>query len=240
MAKLVWDKTGERLYETGTSNGVLYVMDNVTSNYKTGVAWNGLTGVSQNPDGAEASAKYADNIKYLNLISEETFKATVTAFTYPDEFAACDGSGIPVEGVNIGQQSHNQFGLTYVTKKGNDTLGSDYGMILHFVYGATAAPSKRDYQTINDSPDAIEFSWDLNTAPVTVSGYKPTSHVTVDSTVVSVEAWKALTEAAWGSDSNATESNAKMLMPDEIVSIISSHNSNNTTPGGTPAGTPAG
>ena len=168
MAKIVWDKTGERLYETGVKNGVLYVQEGGT--YGKGVAWNGLTAVTESPSGAEATPLYADDIKYLNLLSTEEFGATIEAYTYPDEFAACDGSAALVDGVMIGQQARKTFGLCYRTTIGNDTNGNDYGYKLHIIYGALAAPSEKAYATINDSPEAITFSWEVTTTPVNVTG----------------------------------------------------------------------
>ena len=181
MTKIVWDQTGERFYETGVSQGVLYKQ--VTGGtYPKGVAWNGLTGVTESPSGAEATALYADDIKYLNLMSTEEFGATIEAYTYPDEFGECDGSATLVEGVTIGQQTRSTFGMCYKTRLGNDVSGSDYGYKLHIIYGATASPSEKAYATINDSPEAITFSWEVTTTPVNVTGAKPTASLTIDST----------------------------------------------------------
>ena len=179
---LTWDQTGERFYETGVSNGVLYVYDNGA--YGAGVAWNGLTNVSEKPSGAEATALYADNIKYLNLISNEEFGCTIEAYTYPDEFAQCDGSASIATGVVIGQQKRKTFGFSYQTRVGNDVDGSDKGYKIHIVYGCTAAPTEKGYATINDSPEAITFSWEVTTTPIDVAGYKPTACITIDSTKV--------------------------------------------------------
>lgn len=180
MAKLVWDATGERYYETGVKNAVLYPV--VAGSYSTGVAWNGITGITESPSGAEATALYADDIKYLNLISAEEFGATVEAYTYPDEFKKCDGSDQIATGVVIGQQDRQMFGLCYRTTKGNDTESNAYGYMLHIIYGCLASPSEKAYSTINDSPEAITFSWEIKTTPVNVSGFKPTATVIIDST----------------------------------------------------------
>ena len=179
---LTWDQVGERFYETGVDQGVLYVYDN--NAYGAGVAWNGLTNVSEKPSGAEATALYADNIKYLNLISNEEFGSTIEAYTYPDEFAECDGSASIATGVSIGQQTRKMFGLSYRTKVGNDTTGNDYGYKYHLIYGCKAAPTEKGYATINDSPEAITFSWEISTTPIEVSGFKPTACIIIDSTKV--------------------------------------------------------
>lgn len=196
MSKLVWDKTGERLYETGVKNGVLYIpTDGV---YSKGVAWNGLTAVTESPSGAEPTALYADDIKYLNLISTEEFGATIEAYTYPDEFAQCDGSASLATGVMIGQQDRKTFGLCYRTTIGNDTEGNDFGYKLHIIYGALASPSEKAYATINDSPEAITFSWEITTTPVNVTGAKPTASLTIDSTKVDAEKLAALEKVLYG------------------------------------------
>lgn len=184
MAKLTWDDTGKRFYETGVDHGVLY-LQNRQGGYNTGVAWNGLTNVTESPTGAESNPQYADNIKYLNLISAEEFSCTIEAFTYPDEFAQCDGTATPVAGVAVGQQTRKTFGLSYRTKLGNDIDGTDYGYKLHLVYGALASPSEKAYATINDSPEAIAFSWEVTTTPVDVPNLKPSATLTIDSTKVS-------------------------------------------------------
>ena len=220
MSKLVWDQTGERLYETGVKNGVLYVQENGA--YPKGVAWNGLTAVTEAPSGAEATALYADDIKYLNLISNEELGATIEAYMYPEEFAVCngeaelpvDGKGIP--GVVMGQQTRKAFGLCYRTTLGNDTEGNDYGYKLHIIYGCMAAPSERAYNTINDSPEAITFSWEVTTTPVPVTGGKPTASITIDSTKVDAEKLAALEAILYGSESEE----AKLPLPDEIAEIF--------------------
>lgn len=186
MSKLQWDLTSERLYETGVKNGVLYVQ-NTDGTYGEGVAWNGLTAVTESPSGAEATALYADDIKYLELMSNEDFGGTIEAYTYPEAFAACDGSASLATGVTIGQQPRKAFGFSYITTVGNDTNGNDYGYKVHIVYGAKASPSEKAYATINDSPEAITFSWEFTTTPVNVDGYKPTAHVEIDSTKVNDE-----------------------------------------------------
>ena len=215
MSKLVWDKTGERFYETGVDHGVLYPLQ-AGGEYSKGVAWNGLTAVTESPSGAEASPIYADNIKYLNLMSAEEFGATVEAYTYPDEFAECDGSAVVAAGVFIGQQRRKTFGLCYRTVIGNDTDNNDYGYKLHLIYGALAAPSEKAYATINDSPEAITFSWEISTTPVSVAGFKPTACVTIDSTKADPEKLAALEAILYGSD----EEDARLPLPDEIVSIM--------------------
>lgn len=214
MSKLVWDKTGERLYETGVKNGVLYVFDNGT--YGNGVAWNGLTAVTESPSGAEATPLYADDIKYLNLMSAEEFGATIEAYTYPEEFAQCNGEGSLVDGVVIGQQARKTFGLCYRTVVGNDTEGADHGYKLHIIYGALAAPSERAYATINDSPEAITFSWEVTTTPVSVEGFKPTASVTIDSTKCDAEKLAALEAKLYGSESEEPT----LPLPDEIKTLM--------------------
>ena len=216
MAKIEWDKTGERLYETGVKNGVLYVQEGGV--YDKGVAWNGLTAVTESPSGAEATPLYADDIKYLNLLSAEEFGATIEAYTYPDEFAACDGSAALVDGVMIGQQARKTFGLCYRTTIGNDTDGNDHGYKLHIIYGALAAPSEKAYATINDSPEAITFSWEVTTTPVNVTGAKPTASITIDSTKAAPEKLAALEKILYGDTD--TETNARLPLPDEIKGIF--------------------
>lgn len=215
MAKLVWDKTGERLYETGVSHGVLYVQ-NSTGAYPTGVAWNGLTAVTESPSGAEATPLYADDIKYLELRSAEEFGATIEAYTYPTEFEACDGSAELAEGVTIGQQDRKAFGLCYRTIVGNDVKKNDLGYKLHLIYGATASPSEKGYQTVNDSPEAITFSWEVTTTPINVDGFKPTSSLTIDSTKVDKSKLDALEAKLYGDES--TE--ATLPTPDEVAAIF--------------------
>ena len=215
MAKLVWDETGKRFYETGVKMGVLYVQQ-AGGAYNKGVAWNGLTAVTESPSGAEANPMYADDIKYLNLFSAEEFGATVEAYTYPVEFEQCDGSASISTGVTIGQQERKQFGLCYRTTLGNDTDGNDHGYKLHLIYGAKASPSEKAYATINDSPEAITFSWELTTTPVNVNGHKPTANLVIDSTKVSAAALTALEKALYGDESNEP----RLPLPDEIVQII--------------------
>ena len=217
MARLVWDKTGERFYETGVKNGVLYVQEGGA--YQTGVAWNGLTAVTESPSGAEATPLYADDIKYLNLLSAEEFGATIEAYTYPDEFAACDGSAALADGVMIGQQARKTFGLCYKTTIGNDTNGNDYGYKLHIIYGALAAPSEKAYATINDSPEAITFSWEVTTTPVNVTGAKPTAYITIDSTKATPKNLAALEDILYGKDGEPGNE-PRLPLPDEIKTIM--------------------
>lgn len=198
--KLAWDATGERLYETGVKNGALYVYDNNSKAYGTGVAWNGLTKVSEKPTGAEAKGIYADDMKYLNLFSAEEFEATINAFTYPEEFEQCDGSAELGTGVTIGQQNRKTFALVYKTTLGNDTENNDYGYKLHIVYGCMAQPSQKEYQTINDSPEAIEFSWEIKTTPVNVEGFKPTATCVIDSTKIAEAKLTEIENTLYGSN----------------------------------------
>lgn len=216
MAKLVWDKTGERFYETGVEKGVLYPQ--VSGAYPKGVAWNGLTAVTESPSGAEATPLYADNIKYLNLMSNEEFGATIEAYTYPDDFAECDGSAELAAGVRVGQQTRKTFGMSYVTRKGNDTEGTDHGYIIHLIYGALAAPSEKAYATINDSPEAITFSWEISTTPVEVTGMKPTACITIDSTKVDGGKLATLEGKLYGTDEPSGE--PTLPLPDEIAAIF--------------------
>ena len=215
MSKLVWDQTGERFYETGVKQGVLYPQE-TGGTYPKGVAWNGLTAVTESPSGAEATPIYADDIKYLNLVSAEEFGATIEAYTYPDEFAQCDGSAEIAVGVMIGQQSRKTFGLSYKTTLGNDTEGNDFGYKLHIIYGALAAPAEKGYTTINDSPEAITFSWEVSTTPVSVSGFKPTASITIDSTKVDAAKLEALEAILYG----GTDNEARLPLPDEIVTVM--------------------
>ena len=215
MSKLVWDATGERKYETGVRNGVLYVMGE-GGTYPKGVAWNGLTAVTESPSGAEATALYADDTKYLNLISAEEFGATIEAYTYPDEFAECDGSATLAAGVTIGQQPRKTFGMSYRTVYGNDVNNESYGYKLHLIYGAVAAPSEKAYATINDSPEAITFSWEVKTTPVNVTGHKPTASLTIDSTKVDKAKLTKIEEILYGKD----EVEARLPLPDEIIQIM--------------------
>lgn len=215
MAKIVWDQIGERFYETGVKNGVLYVQDD-EGNYGNGVAWNGLTAVTESPSGAEATALYADDIKYVNLMSAEEFGATIEAYTYPDEFEACDGSASLMAGVSIGQQPRKAFGLCYKTVVGNDVQGNALGFKIHLIYGAKAAPSERAFQTINDSPEAITFSWELTTTPVNVSGFQPTANLVIDSTKVAPEALAKIEAKLFGTESEEPT----LLLPDEVVALM--------------------
>ena len=205
MSKLFWDQTGERLYETGVKNGVLYPQGD-NGAYPKGVAWNGLTAVTESPSGAEANPLYADDIKYLNLLSTEEFGATIEAYTYPEEFEACDGSAEIVEGVTIGQQKRKTFGMAYKTVLGNDTENNNYGYKLHLIYGALAAPSEKAYATISDSPEAITFSWEVTTTPVSVSGFEPTASLTIDSTKVDASKLAALEAVLFGKDHELVKS----------------------------------
>ncbi len=211
--RITWDQVGERYYETGVSKGVLYPMD--AGKYGKGVAWNGLTNVSESPEGAEATALYADNIKYLNLMSNEEFKATVEAYTYPDEFAECNGEKSLADGVNVGQQKRKAFGLSYQTKIGND-VDSDLGYKIHLVYNALAAPSEKSYATVNDSPEAITFSWELSTTPVEVPGMKPTALLTIDSTKVDAAKLVELEKILYGDETNE----AKLPTPTEVAALF--------------------
>lgn len=226
MSKLKWDQAGEKFYETGVSNGVLYPLTNGA--YPEGVAWNGLTAVNENPSGAEATPLYADNIKYLNLMSAEEFGATIEAYTYPDEFGVCNGEAELAKGVSIGQQARKLFGLSYQTKIGNDQ-NNDLGYKIHLIYGALAAPSEKAYATINDSPEAITFSWEISTTPVEVEGFKPTASLVIDSTKVDADALTRLKNVLYGTDgSQGSEgTTARLPLPDEVLSII-----NNTQIGG--------
>lgn len=217
MAKLVWDKTGDRLYETGVKNGVLYIP--TSGVYSKGVAWNGLTAVTESPSGAEATALYADDTKYLSLMSTEEFGATIEAYTYPDEFAACDGSAELADGVMIGQQKRSTFGLCYKTTIGNDTEGNDHGYKLHIIYGALAKPSERAYSTINDSPEAVTFSWEITTTPVNVAGAKPTASLVIDSTKADPSKLSALEDILYGKDGEPGNE-PRLPLPDEIKTLM--------------------
>lgn len=215
MAALTWDATGEHFYETGVRKGVLYVQ-NANGTYGTGVAWNGLTAVTESPSGAEATPIYADDIKYLNLYSVEEFGATIEAYTYPDEFAECDGSVSPVAGMSIGQQSRKSFGFCYRTVLGNDVAAEDYGYKLHILYGCKASPAEKSYQTINDSPEAITFSWEITTTPVDVTGFKPTACVIIDSTKCDATKLAALEATLYGSENG----NPTLPLPDAIKTAL--------------------
>jgi hypothetical protein len=218
MAHVIeWDKTGERFYETGTKHVVLYVRDN-TGAYPGGVAWNGVTAITESPSGAEATPLWADDIKYLNMISAEEFGATIEAYTYPDEFMACDGTGELAVGVFAGQQARKAFGLSYRTLLGNDTENNDYGYKLHLMYGALAAPSERGYESINDSPDAITFSWELTTTPVEAGNFRPVSTITIDSTKVDPEKLAAFEDILYGVDDPRTQ--PRLPLPDEVAAFF--------------------
>lgn len=214
MAKIIWDNTGEKLYETGVKNGVLYLQ--TAGVYSKGVAWNGLTAVTESPSGAEPTNLYADDIKYISLYSAEEFGATVEAYTYPEEFAECDGSAAIADGVWIGQQARKPFGLAYKTTVGNDTDGAGFGYKIHLLYGCMASPSEKSYSTINDSPEAITFSWELTTTPTNVTGHKPTACLTIDSTKCDADRLAELEAILFGSD----EAEARLPLPDEIAQIM--------------------
>ena len=213
--RIDWDQDGQRLYETGVDRGVCYPM-NDQGVYTPGVAWNGLSAVNEKPSGAEASAVYADNIKYLNLMSAEEFGAGIEAYTYPDEFAECDGSAEIATGVYIGQQPRKKFGLSYRTVLGNDVKSNEYGYKLHLVYGCMAQPSEKGYSTINDSPEAITFSWELTTTPVSVTGFKPTAIITIDSTKTTKAKLEALEAILYGGENT----DARLPLPDEVMTLM--------------------
>lgn len=228
MAKLKWDEIDERLYECGVDHGVLYPFDSTNKAYSKGVVWNGLTGVTENPSGAEANPLYADNIKYLELRSAEEFGATIEAFMYPDEFAVLDGSAELAAGVTIGQQKRGTFGFSYRSRIGNYTDGDDYGYKLHLVYGAVASPSEKSRSTVNENPDALNFSWEITTTPVSVTGFKPTAHLVIDSTKADATKLAALEEILYGKDASGTEGedgyvaavDARLPLPDEVKEIF--------------------
>lgn len=215
MVALTWDAVGTRTYETGVDHGVLYT-PNVSGVYASGVAWNGLVSVQETPGGAEANAQYADNIKYLNLLSAETFGATIEAFTYPDEWVEHDGMVVPEPGVSVGQQNRKPFGLVYRTRFGNDVEGTDYGYKLHLVYGCLATPSEKAYNTINDSPEPITFSWEVSTTPVPVTGYAPTSLLVIDSTVVPPAGLSDLEEQLFG----GAAITPNLPTPDAVIALV--------------------
>jgi hypothetical protein len=217
MTALVWDDTGNKKYETGVNEAVLYPLNPETSAYDSGVAWNGITGIKEKPGGAVATPQYADNVRYLTLVSTETFDFEIDAFTYPDEFGACDGTQDPVSGLSIGQQTRQTFGLAYKTNIGNDVAGMNLGYKLHLVYGALAAPSERDYATINDSPAAVAFSWTATSTPVTVSGYAPTSTIMVDSTKVDSDSLAALEQLLHGT----VGVDPALPLPDAVIALFS-------------------
>lgn len=218
--KLTWDAVGERYYETGVSKGVLYVYNSTSKSYPKGVAWNGLISVSESPSGAEPTPMYADDIKYLNLMSNEEFAATVEAYTYPPEFAACNGETSLVEGVTIGQQTRQTFGMCYRTVLGNDVSGNDLGYKIHLIYGALAAPSEKAYSSINDSPEAMTFSWELSTTPVAVTGGKPTACVTIDSTKLTSAQLAAIEGALYGTETT----DPYLPLPDAVKALIEGAN----------------
>lgn len=215
MAKLTWDAVGERLYEVGTDRGVLFPTDDKGA-YLEGVSWNGLTKVTEQPDGAEETVLYADNLKYLSLMSEETFKATIEAYTYPDEFNAADGSVELEKGVYVGQQRRMPFGMSYRTRIGNDVQNNDYGYKLHLIYGAKASPSEREYETVNEDPSAVTFSWEISTTPIAVEGYRPVAHFVVDSTKADATALKTLEDMLYGTEEVA----AKLPTPAEFLELF--------------------
>ena len=215
MSKLVWDQYGKRLYETGVDHGVLYPIQ-TGGVYSKGVAWNGLTAVTESPSGADVNDIYADNMKYLGLVGAEKFGATVEAYTYPDEFAECDGSVELVKGATIGQQNRKVFGMVYRTVIGNDVDGNEHGYKLHLIYGATAAPSEKAYNTINEDPEAITFSWELSTTPVNVTGHKPTASLTIDSTKADPTKLAELEKILFGD----TETEPRLPLPDEIAQLL--------------------
>jgi hypothetical protein len=223
MVELNWDQTGERLFETGVDHGALYIRDD-QGDYSEGHAWNGLTTVTESPSGAESNPQYADNIKYLNLVSAEEFGATIEAFTYPDAFGQCDGSAAPSDGVHVGQQSRRSFGFSYRTRIGNDVEGDDLGYKLHLVYGALAAPSEKAYATVNDSPEATAFSWEITTSPVAVPGvnplnnkpYRPTAQLTIDSTKVDADGLAALEELLYGTEGT----DPRLPLPGEVIALF--------------------
>ena len=218
MGKLVWDTVGDKTYETGTSKGVLFVQDPTTGVYGAGVAWNGLMGVTQSPDGAEPTPLYADNIKYLELTSMENFKGSIEAYTYPDEFAECDGSKEAAPGLFVGQQARAQFAMAYSTIVGNDTLGEAYGEKIHIIYAAKVSPSERAHKTINDSPEAMTFSWDFSTTPqqITTAGYKPSAYVCVDSTKIAAAKFKAIQDLLYGTASEESD----LPTIDELITLV--------------------
>ena len=226
MTKIAWDKTGQRMFETGVDHGVLYPYDGDGGAPGAGVPWNGLTTVTESPDGAEASPQYADNIKYLNLISAEEFGATIECFAYPPEFSACNGEAEVAPGVKIGQQTRKKFGFSYRTKIGNDQNGQDHGYKLHFIWGATASPSERAFATVNDSPEPISFSFDISTEMQEVSGYSPTATMTIDSTKTDKMKLKALEDMIYGT----ADGEPKLPTPDEVVALIGSSNESQNVP----------
>lgn len=217
MSRIIWDATGERFYETGVKQAVLYPKD-ASGNYPKGVAWNGLTAVTESPSGAEANPLFADDTKYVILMSKEEFGATIEAYTYPDEFAACDGSASVMDGVTIGQQKRTAFGLCYRTVLGNDVSFDSFGYKLHIIYDSLASPSEKNYATVNDSPEAVTFSWEISSTPVAVKGHEPTATMTIDSSKVDPDRLKALEDVLYGTDVEGED--ARLPYPDEIIQIL--------------------
>lgn len=221
MGQIKWDEEGQHLYHTGVSKGVLFPFDNVTGRYGTGVPWNGLKTVTETPEGDENSDIYADNIKYLTLRSAPSFKFTIEAYTYPDEFAICDGTAQLIKGVNLGQQPRTSFAFSYCSKLGNDTKGDAFGELLHIIYGASAAPSERAYNTVSDSPEAISFSWECSTIPVQIDGFQPVSIVTIDSSKIEAAKYKKLTDKLYGVPANGGgAANPTLVMPNELRTLL--------------------
>lgn len=216
MAKMQWDQIGEKVFETGVDHGAFFPVDPATGKYEAGVPWNGLISITESPSGAEATKLYADNIKYVSLLSAEDFGGTINAYHYPIEFEQCDGTAQPVPGVIIAQQSRRTFGLVYRSKIGNDTAGQDFGYKLHIVYGALASPSEKTRNTINESPSAIEFSWTFTTTPVPVTGYNPTAHLILDSTILSASVMQAIEDKLFGT----TSDEPTFLLPDEVIALV--------------------
>ena len=215
MAKLVFNGVGDRLFETGVKKGVLFVMGE-GGTYEKGVVWNGLTAVTEKPSGAETTNLYADDVKYVVIYGAEEFEATIEAYTYPEEFEQCDGSAALVSGVNVGQQTRKTFAFCYTTSLGNDTEGQDFGYKIHIIYGCKAKPSEKSYSTINDSPEAVTFSWDVSTVPVPVEGMNPTATVVIDSTRLDSSKLKALEDKLYGTESSESE----LPLPDAIKTLV--------------------
>lgn len=221
MAQIKWDEEGQHLYHTGVSKGVLFPFDTNNNRYSTGVPWNGLKTVTETPEGDENSDIYADNIKYLTLRSAPSFKFTIEAYTYPDEFAVCDGTAQLVKGVSLGQQPRTSFAFSYCSKLGNDTKGDAFGELLHIIYGASAAPSERAYNTVSDSPEAISFSWECSTIPVQIDGFQPVSIVTIDSSKIDAAKYKKLTDKLYGvASAGGTTANPTLVMPNELRALL--------------------
>lgn len=220
MPQIKWDEEGQHLYHTGVSKGVLYPFDTTTNRYGTGVPWNGLKTVTETPEGDEASDIYADNLKYLTLMSAPSFKFTIEAYTYPDEFAVCDGTAQLVKGVNLGQQPRTRFAFSYCTKVGNDTKGDAFGELLHIIYGASAAPSERAYNTVSDSPEAISFSWECSTIPIQVEGFQPVSVITIDSSKLETAKYKKICDKLYGVGGAGGSATPTLVMPNEIRGLL--------------------